>query len=146
MKDNSRKHILLPFLLALVIMTSFIVPAASIESYAYTGTSAEEDEAVPDAVSDAPWYDSIPDLLAAGEYEEGVVIAGIDMSRAKTPWIRAPLLMQANSAPAPKNSSMSIPKTLTRSRISFHGFSSSKTACPPNMMTESASLRSGAAI
>ena len=85
MKDNSRKHILLPFLLALVIMTSFIVPAASIESYAYTGTSAEEDEAVPDAVSDAPWYDSIPDLLAAGEYEEGVVIAGIDMSRAKAP-------------------------------------------------------------
>ena len=81
MKDHSRKHILLPFLLALVIMTSFIVPATSIESYAYTGTSAEEDEAVPDA----PWYDSIPDLLAAGEYEEGVVIAGIDMSRAKTP-------------------------------------------------------------
>ena len=85
MKDNSRKHILLPIFLALVIMTSFIVPAASIESYAYTGTSAEVDEAVPGAVSDAPWYDSIPDLLAAGEYEEGVVIAGIDMSRAKTP-------------------------------------------------------------
>ena len=81
MKDHSRKHILLPFLLALVIMTSFIVPAASIESYAYTGTLSEEDETVPDT----PWYDSIPDLLAAGEYEEGVVIAGIDMSRAKTP-------------------------------------------------------------
>jgi len=31
------------------------------------------------------WYDSIPSMLAAGEYEEGVVIAGIDMSKAKRP-------------------------------------------------------------
>ena len=31
------------------------------------------------------WYDSIPSMLAAGQYEEGVVIAGIDMSKAKRP-------------------------------------------------------------
>ena len=29
------------------------------------------------------WYDSIPSMISAGEYEEGVVIAGIDMSKAK---------------------------------------------------------------
>ena len=31
----------------------------------------------------ASWYDSIDEMLASGEYEEGVVIAGIDMSKAK---------------------------------------------------------------
>lgn len=31
------------------------------------------------------WYDSIPSMLSAGQYEEGVVIAGIDMSKAKRP-------------------------------------------------------------
>ena len=31
----------------------------------------------------APWADAIPELLAAGAYEEGVVIAGIDMTCAR---------------------------------------------------------------
>ena len=81
MKRRFRKHIILPFYLVLVMGISFVVPAVSIDTYAYTGSFAEEDE----SVQDTPWYESIPDLLTAGEYEEGVVIAGIDMSRAKSP-------------------------------------------------------------
>ena len=37
------------------------------------------------AVTGSRWYDSIPSMLSAGQYEEGVVIAGIDMSKAKRP-------------------------------------------------------------
>ena len=37
------------------------------------------------AADEAHWYDSIPAMLSAGEYEDGVVVAGIDMSKAKRP-------------------------------------------------------------
>ena len=37
------------------------------------------------AETQSRWYDSISSMLSAGEYEEGVVIAGIDMSKAKRP-------------------------------------------------------------
>ncbi|MBR2707100.1 MAG: S8 family serine peptidase [Mogibacterium sp.] len=52
-------------LLAVMLVTAFPAPI----------NAAGEDQ----------WYDSIPSMLSAGQYEEGVVIAGIDMSKAVRP-------------------------------------------------------------
>ena len=61
------KRIVALFTLCL-LMISYVIPASA---------------AVPVRDYIAPWYDTIQDMLAAGEYEEGVVIVGIDMSKAK---------------------------------------------------------------
>ena len=61
------KRIIALFLLCLLAI-SYVVPAGA---------------AVPAQEYIAPWYDTIQEKLAAGEYEEGVVIVGIDMSKAK---------------------------------------------------------------
>ena len=59
------------FLLAFLLVTSYVIPVNA-------AVSAQADPA-----GTTPWQDSIPEMLAAGKYEEGVVIAGIDMSGAK---------------------------------------------------------------
>ena len=61
------KRIIALFTLCLLVIT-YAVPAGAAEA-AQTYS--------------APWYDTIPQMLAAGEYEEGVVIVGIDMSKAR---------------------------------------------------------------
>ena len=58
---------MISLLLVFVLAVSFAAPVCG---------------AVSEAEPEAPWYDSIPEMLAAGEYEEGVVVAGIDMSAA----------------------------------------------------------------
>ena len=63
-------------LLAFALVISYAFPTASVGSFAYAGSSS-------DSGQQAAWYDSIPDMLASGDYVEGVVIAGIDMSKAK---------------------------------------------------------------
>ena len=54
--------------LSLALVSMYVIPVSAAQ---YTQDS------------DTAWYDSISDMLAAGEYEEGVVIAGIDMSKAR---------------------------------------------------------------
>ena len=61
-------------------MAVSMIPAAA---FAESAASAEAFADSPSDPGQTAWYDSIPDMLAAGNYEEGVVIAGIDMSRAR---------------------------------------------------------------
>ena len=61
------KRIIALFTLCLLVITYAVPVGAAEAAQAYS----------------APWCDTIPQMLAAGEYEEGVVIAGIDMSKAR---------------------------------------------------------------
>ncbi len=67
MKKHFSATRVLAVLFALIMISAYVVPATAVTSYAYEYQAA--------------WLDDIPDMLAAGEYEEGVVIAGIDMSK-----------------------------------------------------------------
>ena len=59
---------IITLLLAFALVTVYVLPVSA---------AGDEEVQVPS------WYDSISEMLAAGEYEEGVVIAGIDMTKAK---------------------------------------------------------------
>ena len=74
MKKRIRSIRIAAILFAFVLAIVCVVPAASLTTFALEDKTED---------SSAPWYESIPEMLAAGEYEEGVVIAGIDMSQAK---------------------------------------------------------------
>ncbi len=82
MKSRYRTGKLLALLLALALSAACAVPAVTVESFAYAG-STDSTGSKAASSGGSQWYDSIPEMLAAGEYEEGVVIAGIDMSKAK---------------------------------------------------------------
>ena len=70
MKDCSQKGKIYALLLAFILVITYTVPVNA-------ARYAQKQE--------LSWYDSIDDMLAAGEYEEDVVIAGIDLSKAKKP-------------------------------------------------------------
>ena len=76
MKNNKR------FQKVFAMLMSFLLTAESV-GFMTQGDTGPADGAVKlQSGEAASWAASIPDLLAAGEYEEGVVIAGIDMSGA----------------------------------------------------------------
>ena len=61
-------------------ITGLVILTALIIANAFPVIAAQKDEE-----HYSPWYDSVSEMLSAGEYEEGVVIAGIDMSKAARP-------------------------------------------------------------
>ena len=79
MKNNKR------FQKVFAMLMSFLLTAESV-GFMTQGDTGPADGAVKlQSGEAASWAASIPDLLAAGKYEEGVVIAGIDMSGAGIP-------------------------------------------------------------
>ena len=79
-KANRNKRSLAAFLS--VVLTGSVILSSSAVT-----TAAAIDETLPDSMDEfeetmatASWADSIPELLSAGPYEEGVVIVGIDLS------------------------------------------------------------------
>ena len=65
--------------LTFLLVISRVIPATSAPVFAF----AENPSGAIPSYGETFWADSISEMLAAGEYEEGVVIAGIDMSKAK---------------------------------------------------------------
>ena len=74
MSRHSKKAKIVSLLLALSLIFTYDVPIASI---AYASDDAAK------VSYEAPWHDSIHEMLSSGDYEQGVVICGIDMSKAK---------------------------------------------------------------
>ena len=78
MKDKHTIKKIMSLTFAFILAAGYVFPSAQYEVFALEGkTSAVA------AAYKADWADSISEMLAAGKYEEGVVVAGIDMSKAK---------------------------------------------------------------
>ena len=80
MKNRLGTGKLFAFLLTLVLVCTYVIQSTPAASFEEEGLRSE-----PVSAQQEFWYDSIPEMLAAGDYEEGVVVAGIDMSKANHP-------------------------------------------------------------
>ena len=79
MKDKLIIKKILSLMFAFILAAGYVFPSVQYEAFAL-----EEKSSADAAAYKADWADSIPDMLDAGKYEEGVVVAGIDMSKAKS--------------------------------------------------------------
>lgn len=103
--------------LTFLLVISRVIPATSAPVFAF----AENPSGAIPSYGETFWADSIPEMLAAGEYEEGVVIAGIDMSKAKQSEDPGQLLRQRCSQKIQRNSYVWIRGILQQGRIFMPG-------------------------
>ena len=78
MKDKLIIKRILSLTFAFILAAGYVFPSVQYDAFAL-----EENSSADAAAYKADWSDSIPDMLAAGKYEEGVVVAGIDMTKAR---------------------------------------------------------------